>query len=351
MMKTASTLALVKAASAAVSFVSIGDWGGAGINGGKDYHKTNELAVAKQLGKTAKELDAKWVINTGDNFYYCGVQNITDEQFKIDFEDVFTDESLNIPWYGILGNHDYAYDPKSQFDYKSPNNNRWQIPDYYFTKRVLLGASQYATMVFIDSNPCIASYRKSDPKGWDPCSGEYGECQETPDSKCHFNDHILAQDCGTQFAWFKKELAAINKDDWVIVVGHHEADQIDVEDFTGIMLSNKIRLYLNGHTHALKHYQIDSEKDIDFFTTGAGCMIHTKDQDVCTSGVCSPDAAHKVDEIYYKRISGFTTHTFSDDFSTLTTKAIDTEGNVLHSFVTAKKAGSGPAGPDLGVVV
>merc|ERR1711972_609930 len=125
----------------------------------------------------------------------------------------------------------------------------------------------------------------------------------------------------------KQELAKVSDDDWLFVVGHHEADQIDVEDFTGAMLSSKMRLYLNGHTHALKHYHEDSRTDVDFFTTGAGCMVHTRDQDVCSSKEClQVEAAHSADEVWYKRVSGFTIHTFADDFSSLKTSVIDTEG-------------------------
>jgi len=266
--------------------------------------------------------------------------NITDEQWKVDFEDVFTHPSLSIPWYGVLGNHDYAYDVESQFNYKSPNNDRWQLPSYYYTKRFHLEGAHYATFVFIDSNPCISSYRGDDPEGWDPCSGKYGECKEASDGHCHFHDHIVAQDCSVQFAWFQKTLEAISDDDWVIVVGHHEADKIDVEDFTATMLAGKVSLYLNGHTHALKHYRVNAHTDIDFFTTGAGCMVHTHDQDVCLGASCvsaAEPAKYKVDEVFYKHASGFTAHTFSDDFSTLTTDVFDTSGNVLHSFVTAKR--------------
>jgi len=332
-------LALCSAVSAKVSFVSVGDWGGASINPG-DYHETSEMAVAKQMGITAAAMEAKFVINTGDNFYYCGVQNITDDMFKSDFEDVFTAKSLYVPWYGVLGNHDYAYSIEAQFKYKSPNNDRWQLPSPYYMKRLFLGGSQYATFVFVDTNPCISSYRGSDPKGWDPCSGEYGECKETADSECHFNQHILAQDCGAQFAWLKKTLAAVDGNDWVIVVGHHEADQIDVEDFTGLLLGSQTRLYLNGHTHALKHYRVDGRTDVDFLTTGAGCMLHTKDQEVCRTSACSNSSAdiapHAAAEVFYQKVSGFSTHTFSDDFSTLTTNVVDTSGSVIHSFVTSK---------------
>lgn len=339
--RIATVFAISNPAAAAFTFASVGDWGGATLGG---YHKANELAVARQMGKTASDLDVKFVINTGDNFYYCGVEGLTDAQFKTDFEDVFSDKSLFVPWYGVLGNHDYAYDVTPQLQYKSPNNDRWQIPDRNFTKRVHLGGSNYATLVFTDTNPCIASYRGSDPSGWDPCFGSYGECEDTADKRCHFNEHILAQDCTSQYKWLKSTLDAIDKDDWIIAVGHHEADKIDVVDFTGLFLERKIHLYLNGHTHALKHYHIDGNSNIDWVTSGAGCMVHTYDQEMSTTSdghFLKPESKpskHKADEAFNARKSGFTTHTFSNDFSTLTTNIVDASGSTIHSFVTAKNS-------------
>merc|ERR1719433_1550360 len=152
----------------AFTFATLGDWGGATLGG---FHKDNALAVSKQLGESAAANDVKFIINTGDNFYYCGTLNVTDEQFKTDFEDVYTAESLSVPWYGVLGNHDYAYDVESQLKYRSPKNDRWQMPARYFSRRVLLGGSSYATLIFIDTNPCVQAYLDTDPKHWDPCSG------------------------------------------------------------------------------------------------------------------------------------------------------------------------------------
>lgn len=325
---------LLRCAAGAFTFASVGDWGGATLGG---YHKDNEIAVAKQMGQTASDLDVQFVINTGDNFYYCGVSSLTDTQFQTDFEDIFTAKSLHVPWYGVLGNHDYAYNVEPQLQYKSPNNDRWVMPDRNFTKRIQLGGKNYATLVFMDTNPCIASYRGDKPSGWDPCSGTYGECKVQPADKCYFHDHIIAQDCQGQYAWLKSTLDAIDKDDWIIAVGHHEADQINVEDFTGLLLARKINLYLNGHTHALKHYQIDDNKDIDWVTSGAGCMVHTHDQDM--EPLADEVRKHHATELFYKATSGFTVHTFSEDFSKLTTKILDASGSTIHSFVTAKNAG------------
>ena len=61
--------------STAISFVSIGDWGGAAL---EDYHKTDEITVAKSFAASAAALQAQFVLNTGDNFYYYGVKSTTD---------------------------------------------------------------------------------------------------------------------------------------------------------------------------------------------------------------------------------------------------------------------------------
>ena len=46
--------------------MSIGDWGGAGL---EDYHKTDQYAVAAAMAKSAAAAKAQFVIGTGDNFY------------------------------------------------------------------------------------------------------------------------------------------------------------------------------------------------------------------------------------------------------------------------------------------
>jgi hypothetical protein len=141
-------------------------------------------------------------------------------------------------------NHDYGYNVDAQTQYKSPYNNRWVLPARYYTKRLLLGGSQHASLVFLDTSPCISAYRSSDPSGWDPCGSVI---PGPPD--CQFHQNIIAQNCATQQKWLLATLAAIPAGDWKIAVGHHPADEIDVEDMTTALQQAKFDLYLNGHTH------------------------------------------------------------------------------------------------------
>ena len=54
-------------------------------------------------------------------------------------------------------------------------------------------------------------------------------------------------------------------------MGHHPADEIDVEDLTTLLQQAKVDLYLNGHTHELAQYEVDGNSA--YITTGAGCMV------------------------------------------------------------------------------
>ena len=53
------------------AFISLGDWGGAAIGG---QVKTNVYDVAAQLAATATAISARYMLNVGDNFYWCGIQ-------------------------------------------------------------------------------------------------------------------------------------------------------------------------------------------------------------------------------------------------------------------------------------
>jgi hypothetical protein len=317
------------------SIMSIGDWGGVALGG---YHEDDEKAVAKAFAAKATELDAQYIVNVGDNFYYYGVWNDTDPQFQTDFENVFTEKSMMVKWYSALGNHDYGFNPAAQLTYKSPNNDRWYMPARYYTKRLLVGGSQYVTYVFLDTNPCISAYRGDDESQWDPCGSTYSH-----PANCPFHKNILAESCADQMTWLQNVVKQIPADDWVIGVGHHVANEIDVENLMGILIDRNMDLYLNGHAHTLTYYRLNNNGS--FVTTGAGCMVsidgadkeHHAEPDLKTT----PDT---VSQVWNKKIAGFTSHTFSDDFTQLTTDFWDYQSNKIYSFTITKGTGGGHGG-------
>jgi len=340
--------------NATFNFLSIGDWGGAALGG---HYITNVYDVAKQMAATATLSKAEFVLNSGDNFYWCGITNTSDYQITTDWVDPYSAESLQIPWYSILGNHEYGYNVQAQIDLANLYPN-WVMDDRYYTRRVPVdeASGTYISFIFLDTSPCISGYRSDNPANWDPCMSYYPTCSlvntnDDFEGPCMFHENIISQSCDDQYTWLQSALSNIPADDWLIIMGHHPIDEVDVLDMTSLIQRHGFSLYINGHSHTLAQYTID--KTGAYITTGAGSLVNTVDQEqeVTQAKVLGKDispritgtgnnltATHSYQTIFNQRIAGFTQHAFSEDFSTLTTNFIAYTGSIIHSF-SVNKAG------------
>lgn len=249
-------------------------------------------------------------------------------------------------------------------------NSKWYLPDRNYTTRFDLPNGEHMTLLVLDTSPCISDYRETNQKYWDPCSTTYPTCSldstnDDFEGPCHFHDNILTQNCSAQFEWLKSTLSSIPTTDWLIVVGHHPIDEVDVEDFTSVLQARGFSLYLNGHAHTMTQYLIDNSGA--YITTGAGAMVNTVDQShpITSIKVQGGDVSledwkqfrqsklaaingksatapnylgHSYTTLFNSKTAGFTTHTFSEDFTTLTTNFVSYTGTILRSF-TVNKAG------------
>jgi len=344
--------------SSDVSFVSLGDWGGEALPASWMDFDTTVGDVADQLASTVEKSDAQFLVNTGDSFYWCGIQNTSDFQVQTDFIGPYSKHQvLGFKWYGVLGNHEYGYNVSAVLDLTNTLPN-WILPERYYTKRVLVSDGVYISFIFIDSSPCVSEYRASSKAGWDPCGSQYPTCSlhsnksDNFEGPCRFHENIMDQDCSKQLTWFKAALSNVPKDDWLIVVGHHPIDEMDVEDFTAALQSHGFDLYINGHAHTLTHYAVDGGSA--YITTGAGAMVATHDQVPDTpaklrtynkvTGLAVEDNVHghSYQAIWNQKIPGFTLHTFLNDFKQLRTDFITYKGNIPHSFVVTKGIAPSP---------
>ena len=335
------------------SFMALGDWGGYILGG---YHRDNVLAIANTTFNMKKIIDARIMLNTGDNFYNCGIQNTSDFQIKKDYIDIFA--RMNIPWYNTLGNHDYGYNVSAQVDLSNKLSN-WIMPGRYYYNRVILADDIAVHLIVLDTNPCVSGYRSNDSSKWVPCGKKHPTCSithgnDTFEGECRFHQNILTQDCTQQYKWFLDTLynITLNWDiskEWVIVMGHHPIDEVDVEDFTKVVNSNLVDLYINGHKHELQHYSIDG--NAKYITTGAGSMVKpagTSDDDGVEDAVddifdmgagMGADVNDSIldkqkNMLWKKKITGFTTHTITGN--TLLTRYVDTNTNVIYEFAINK---------------
>ena len=325
-----------------VNILSLGDWGSASLGG---YHLRNAESTAYAMKIYASEYKPKLVLNTGDNFYYCGIQNTSDPQVSADYVQLFG--NIGVPWYNALGNHDYGFNPAAQLELNQSIPN-WIMDDRYYHRRVVLNYSDSDSdsssdndtiqiplnIIVLDTNPCVNDYRGDDRAKWDPCSIQYPTCSPVA-GECMFHENIIEQDCKMQLEWFNATLENIDPNEWVFVIGHHKADEIDAEDFQSILNSNRVHLYLNGHNHNLEHYSIDGEKK--YITTGAAGMViigsngrsNVKLHDESTK---FENEKHDVKSVWSKIITGFTSHTFISKGTKVRTDFWDTNQNKLYNF-------------------
>ena len=310
------------------TFVSIGDWGAAALGG---QYTSNVQAVSSRLKKTIREKDVEFVLNTGDNFYYCGIQNVHDSQITEDFRNQF--EKTNISWYNTLGNHDYGYNVSAQIDLDRLNIiKNWIMEDRYYKREIQYGDSKLFTY-FLDTNPCITDYRNDDPKYWDPCGTEYPTCSpnntdDDYEGDCKFHENILSQDCKTQYDWFENSLLATaqkkKKEDWIIVVAHHPIYEVTVAPFLNI-IDKYVDVYLNGHTHLLNYYEVNGK--VKYITTGAGGMV-----DVSESKSNSLNDSNTLQNVVWQeKTAGFVLHTMENEMI-LRNDFIDWKGNIIKSI-------------------
>jgi len=235
----------------ALNFIAMGDWG----RNGADHQKQ----VAKQMGITAAEVKAQFIISTGDNFYPSGVISEHDPLFKYSFEDIYTDFSLQWDWYVVLGNHDYKSNPDAQVAY-SKISRRWKMPARYFAKKFPINGdlNNQVLVAFIDTNPLIPEFYKN---------AEYGP-------------NVKGQDTTAQKKWLVKTLADQDPSiKWKIVVGHHPmftgGSRTDGYDTKAIRSSLKpvldqygVDVYLTGHEHSLQYIKPEG-KTHHFISGGA----------------------------------------------------------------------------------
>jgi hypothetical protein len=327
------------------NFLSVGDWGSAALGGYhlRNAHDTSSAMKAYIAEKVRLGQDPpSFVLNTGDNFYYCGIQNTSDPQISEDYTALFG--GMGLSWYHSLGNHDYGFSPEAQLALNSTIPG-WIMDARYYHRRISISPTIIANIIVLDTNPCVRDYRGSDRRRWDPCGIQYPDCSPFAEP-CRFHENIIAQDCDAQLVWARQTLdnittASTSTSEWIFVVGHHKAEEIDAADFQSAFLDDpRVHLYLNGHTHNLEHYEINGQAK--YMTTGAGGMVIIGgDGGGGGGGVAERLSPHhhrqsnhtNIRSIWSKIVTGFTSHTFMNDGTALRTEFWDAKKNeTVYSF-------------------
>lgn len=231
----------------ALHWYVIGDFGRNGYDGQQE--------VADQMQASTKVLEPEFILTTGDNFYPNGVASTQDPYWISSFENIYKGFGLFVPWYAILGNHDYRGNHQAEIDYTKVSQ-RWNMPaQYYVQEKEEDGVT--VKFVFIDTSPFEDGYYEEE---------KYSA--------------VWQQDSTKQLHWMDSVLAD-NSADWKVVVGHHPlysgGKRIEsTQDVRGhlekVLKKHEVDVYFAGHEHDLQHIHNPSYKT-HHFISGAGSEI------------------------------------------------------------------------------
>lgn len=235
-----------------VEFLILGDWG-CGRTGCAQYGgAAGQYAVADAMAVSATDDPVDFVMNVGDGMYYYGVERLDDSKFNDTFTSVYDYPSLQVPWYGVLGNHEW----KMNASVLVTNYLNWRIPALGYTMSGSVGGIPI-TFFFVDTNRAefeeICSAR-SESK-WGPLTEEETDaCQQ----------EIL-----TVFPqvidWLRTQLLIANGH-IKIVVGHEpvyasgrwafnrpSSEGVLAEAFQSLFDTYSVDAYIGGHDHVMEH--------------------------------------------------------------------------------------------------
>lgn len=201
-----------------VAFLVVGDWG----TGGK-----LQRAVADGMAAVAARLRPTAVLSVGDNIYPNGVESVDDPQWQTKFERIYHHEALRLPWWAVLGNHDYRSSVEAQIAYHG-KNPRWNMPARYYRTEFAVDPVTMTSVYGLDTQQLVT---KAD--GW-----------------------------RDQLSWLDRTMGT-DKAAWRIVVGHHPIrshghygdNALLVKELRPLLRAHGADVYFCGHEHDLQVVQ------------------------------------------------------------------------------------------------
>lgn len=199
--------------------------------------------------------------NAGDNFYSYGLDSDNDRQFVTSFQSIYRADEFPMPWYIVLGNHDYRGSTDAQL-HLHQHDPRWNLPSLFHVKRFQFSDRNQLHSVcflFIDTSPFISRYYTS--------------------SIPQLVQNVRAANVTEQLLWIQSKLSGFQETcAWRFVVGHHPAysggehgnNQEIIDMLTPIFESFNVDFYLTGHDHDLQHLRANG---IDYIVSGAGSTV------------------------------------------------------------------------------
>lgn len=265
----------------------------------------DQKPIAELMGNLAEEVGIECVVAAGDVHHFEGVRSVSDPLWMTNYELIYSHPELMLPWYAILGNHEYRGNSQAPIDYTQVSA-RWNMPDRYYTK-VVENDDVTVRLVMIDTAPLMDKYREDTEKYPDACK----------------------QDMNRQLAWIDSVLTSA-KEDWVLVVGHHpiyaetskeDSERKDLQKRVDTILRKhaNVDMYLCGHIHNFQHIRMPGSH-LDYVVNTSGSLSR-KVKPIEGTQFCSGE-------------TGFSL--IAADKQTLNLHLINKDGKVLYTVTRTK---------------
>lgn len=280
-----------------------------------DFGSANDqqVEVARQMaifaGKLPVPLTA--VMGLGDNFY----KDTTPTQFETGFELMYAKDTLNCPFYNLIGNHDYhdfdadtrhsweegqvvgphKYEVQLEYARNNPSS-RWKLPAKWYAVEWPNAENPLVKLVVLDAN--------------------FRPGYLTPEEKVaqkQFLEAELARPSRAPWLWLSSHfpifLASGGNKFQPYIEKSHRTWLLDC------MKAHGVSFYWAGHKHNLQHVEIEGY-NTSFVTSGAGgARLHE---------------VKNVEQGFGSSVLGFN-HIFVTP-EKIDTQFIDSNGNLLHAF-------------------
>lgn len=256
--------------------------------------------------------------------------NTTDALWESTYRSVYTHPALQIPWYAVLGNHDYHQNPEAQIQYtQERRDNRWIMPSHLYhqvyslptvsggkvisqrrpqpshledtlphrfnfiiVSAVSWFSSLYSTLLGsitrFFSIPHFASseYTNCGLSGTAPCTLEIvflDTCFLSPNETVQTRStgvHAISLEQQRTYLEQVRSLLAQSEATWLLVAGHYtvysmaeHGDNNDIINSLAPLLEEyHVQAYLHGHDHVLQHIQW---RDTSYVASGHGTFRDT----------------------------------------------------------------------------
>ena len=258
-----------------IKFLVIGDYG---ATKGKPKDLQNQKITGKSMARMADLDQSDFVVSLGDNFYGSknesdhGVSGINDQKFKYDWVDVYNGKRINnIPWFAVLGNHDWHQNPQPQIDF-GRLNPRWVMDDFFYTRTMLVHGRK-VVFLFCSLDLIYFGYDGFDESGLAP--DNIGASPKNNNMRNFFKMYGWTPENDTinkQLAWIENTLKANQDASYLFVVGHYNMVTCDgtilsLKPVQALLDKYKVSAYMYGHSHQLGHA---FRKSTFYLQSGAG---------------------------------------------------------------------------------